>query len=49
MEGIIFVNKGIFNGYVPYFARITDDHELLLLKKSYTGKLGLRILLQGKI
>ena len=48
MEGILFLHKGMFKGFKPYFAKLEENGQFILLKKTILGKQALNILLAPK-
>ena len=50
MEGILYLKDGILNGWNKYYAILKEEESLMvLLKKSYTGKVKLSLSLSQDI
>ena len=46
MEGIIFQYKGLLKGFTPYYAKLLEPDLLVLLKKTYDGRVSVKLKLE---
>mgnify|MGYP006111273681 CR=1 FL=1 len=46
IEGLIYQYKGLLKGFKPYYAKLLEPDLFILLKKTYDGKVSVKIKLE---